>query len=125
MEGEGTYKFSKRPGVPPKVSLDDLVKGGAAAGAPAASTTVDVMYVGQWHDDKMQGHGTAYYADGEAELLQFDHGEKRHLGARFSSDGKEMWKLKDGSPVKKVRRASAPCSVPFACRSTRCRAAWR
>ena len=60
------------------------------------------IYEGGWSDDRMEGHGTFWYTDGEVAVCQFKGNHQIGAGTRWSADGSTAWKLIAGLPTKVI-----------------------
>ena len=58
-------------------------------------------------DDKKHGKGTFTYASGEVEVGQYNMGKDIGEGARWSSDRRTAWRLKDGNKGDEILLAEA------------------
>ena len=65
------------------------------------------VYEGDWVDDKKHGKGTYTWANGEVDVKQYNMDKAIGEGARWSSDRRTAWRLKDGNKGGKISLAEA------------------
>ena len=75
-------------------------------------------YVGEWKADKMEGRGTYRYASGDVEVGFYKQGVDAGEGVKWSADGLQAWRLRDGKAVEAIspeeaRQTAQRLSLPI------------
>ena len=116
-EGRGTYRFARdavyegewRAGQQEgrgsyRSSGGDVYEGAWKAGKKEGRGTYRYarsgdVYEGEWKAHKKEGRGTYTHADGEVEVGFYKQDIDAGEGVRWSADGLQVWRLRDGKVV--------------------------
>ena len=86
---------------------DGNFRNGAMHGKGTYTWADGTKYEGDWEDDKRHGKGTWTWASGKVEVGQYNMGKRIGEGARWSSDRRTAWRLKDGDQGGEISLAEA------------------
>ena len=101
FSGKGTYTYADKRTASPASTVQEMEgEEGMNEDMDQLPTLVE-SFTGFWEDNKLDGHGTIRFTDGEVQVSTFKNDQEVAVGARWSSGKRETaWKVVAGKPTK-------------------------